>query len=133
MAIVWNCDICGKATDVNPPFEHIYEEVESTIVTPTKITDFDEEGNCIPKIVNKETKIKKKIPKTSEMKRLNPLTKVMETIKVPAIKDLEPRAYLVRLTVASESIQKDFCKECLATVLPDIKSLWEKLEAIGDK
>lgn len=105
MAVTWHCDICSKPTYVNPPFEYLF------------ITDKD--GN--------------KIPKMSKMKQQNPYTGEIETVKIQDMKDLRPRAYIVRLSVGKEIIQKDFCKEHLDNVLPEIKALWNKLEKIKSK
>lgn len=55
----------------------------------------------------------------------------IKKVPVPEIKDLKPRTYIIRLTVGSETIQKDVCKVCLDNHLKsDLKTLWAKLENI---
>lgn len=97
MSSLWKCDICGKETLIDPPFEYV-------------------EG------------------KTAIARRQNPSTGEIEDVQIPAIKDLFPRTYIVGLSINHESISKDFCEECLKKhFMPEIKSLWKKLEDIKGK
>jgi len=117
MSVTWVCDICGKQTFINPPVEFLTEEKEFK----TK----DEKG--------KTKKIKQTVPKMATMKRQNSQTGKIEDVPIQDMKDLKPRTYIVRLEIGRELIQKDFCKECLGKVLPEIKQLWNKLESIKSK
>jgi protein-arginine kinase activator protein McsA len=54
--------------------------------------------------------------------------------KAQKLKDLELRCHIVRLSAGQfQAIQKDFCTECIEQVMPEIKSLWNKLESIRSK
>lgn len=70
-----------------------------------------------------EEKDGKKIPK------LKKVLKNGEEILTQEYRDLEERAYLVRLSCGDEWIQKDFCKECLDKILPVIQQLWDILNS----
>lgn len=56
---------------------------------------------------------------------------VMNTI--PSYIETQERAYIVRLSVGNEVIQKDFCKEHLNDVMPELEALRNKLISISDK
>lgn len=106
---VFKCDLCGKETYVNPPFEHVFEEKEI-------------DG------------VKVKSPVTVKMKRQDMSTGVMTEVDVPKINDLKPRAIIVRLYSGSESIFKDFCVDCYNTsIKPEVVKLWNTLESVVSK
>ena len=96
--VQWNCDICGKATMVNPPTE--FEK--------------DELG----------------VHKTTTMRQQNIYTNEVEEIKTYQLKDLFPRAYIVKLNLGNESVQRDFCAECLETIYPKLNEVFELLSSI---
>ena len=113
------CDICGKDTYINPPYEIDEEEVE--------VDSFDFK-------TMKPTKVKIPMAKKGKMKRQNVFSGEVEEIEVPITKDLKPRAYMVQLQVGpSEYVQRDFCLECLESIKPQIKTLWDCLESIKPK
>lgn len=72
-------------------------------------------------------------PKIIKVKVQNQYTGEIEQQDQPEFEDLEPRAYIVRLNCGSESIQKDFCKECLKKIMPEVKALYNKLESIKSR
>lgn len=53
--------------------------------------------------------------------------------EIPQFEDEFPRTYIVRLSVGNEVFQKDFCKEHLDEVLPELDSLRKKLLSYEDK
>lgn len=67
------------------------------------------------------------------MKQQNHVTGRVEPITVPLVEDLEPRAYIVRLTVGQEVVQRDLCWDCLKTVQHLIRPLWSELEKMESK
>jgi len=69
-------------------------------------------------------------PVMTEMRRQDPQTGEVRKVPVPKMVDLFPRAYLLRLCVGSESLQRDFCKECLEALRPQFDALWRELENI---
>lgn len=69
----------------------------------------------------------KRIPKVKKVVRNG-----VEVIE-QCYRDLEDRAYIVRLICGDEWIQKDFCKECLDKILPYIKSLWDLLSTYAER
>lgn len=125
MSVLWHCDLCSKATHVNPPTQQVFEEREIEVDTPEiKIVD----GNQVLDMVKK--KVTQKVPKLAKMKRQNLYTREVEEIDIPMMKDLSPRTYIMRVMVGSDEIQRDFCLECLDSVMPEFKALWDKLEKI---
>jgi len=73
---------------------------------------------------------KKGSPVMTELRRQDAQTGQIRKIPVPKMLDLFPRAYLLRLNVGSESVQRDFCRDCLETLRPEFDALWLKLENI---
>lgn len=54
--------------------------------------------------------------------------------QVPQFEEEQERAYIVRLSVGmTDVIQKDFCKEHLEDIMPELTALREKLLSISDK
>jgi len=106
MSVSWKCDLCGKETWVNPPSRPIFEENEKKGIR-----------------VQKKTKIKVQ----------NIYSGKMEEVEVGAVEDLKPRTYIVKLSVGSSSIQKDFCFDCLQSLKLEIDQLFKKLDSIQSK
>ena len=60
-------------------------------------------------------------------------TGAMRKVSAPEVIDLKPRAYIIKLNAGQQVIQKDFCKECLEKVMPEVQALWDKLKTfVGD-
>lgn len=134
MAMVFNCDLCGEITYINPPVELLFDEEITEMDVPfVKSTKIGSDGKPINKIGFEKKIVKNKVPKMTTMKRQNPINMEMEEIPIQDQIDLKPRAYIVRLFVGQEGIQKDFCKLCLDTIMPEIKALMNKLEKIRSK
>lgn len=108
MANTFQCDICSKTTHIYPPFEHVFEDKET-------------EYGVV------------KIPVMSTAKRQNQFTGEVEDIQVQKIRFLKPRAHIIRLDVAGEEVQRDFCEDCVKEVLPEVQKLWDKLASIRSK
>lgn len=104
MSVLWKCDLCGKETHVNPPTKPMYDEVDG-----------------------------KKVPKTAILKQQDAHTGKMNDIKIHLHEDLKPRAFITKISIGQESIQKDFCKECLDKVLPNLKKAFNTLVNIESK
>ena len=141
----WKCDICAKDTHVHPPVEHVFEEKE--VEQPEVYTEDTEVElpAADPHDATKTIKVKKVIsvpktrmkkviqrtPKMGVMKRQNAQTGIVEDIAIQETKDLQPRAYIVRLHIGQEHVQRDFCLECLnSQILPKLKEVWDQLAAI---
>ena len=101
----FNCDICGKQTHINPPTEPIFEIGEGG----------------------------KKRQVLVELKSMDFNSGKVVSQMVPKLKDLKPRAHLIKLNAGIQSVQRDFCDGCLEQVMPEVKALWEKLERIGNR
>lgn len=135
----WQCDICGKKTHMAPPTEPVYEEreieVDGVEMDEREFRDIDDVEKRIrvqvPKTVRK--KVRSKVPKMAAMKRQNPESGKVETIAVPEHRDLKPRAFIISLRVGGEKLQRDFCRDCLDSLMPEIKALWTRLETIEPK
>lgn len=132
MANSFQCDICTKTTYINPPSEPQWEEhkVEVSVPYTEDVPDPD-----VPSKFSKVLKYKNetqitRLPKLTKMRRQNAQTGEVEEVPIQDIKDLQPRAYLIRLMVGNEVLQKDFCKECLETIMPQIQALWDKMASI---
>ena len=108
MSVRWKCDVCGKDTWVNPPTETIFEEIE----------------------VDKK---KVKVPKKITAKTQDPFTGEIKDIPIHAQRDLKPRAYMVKLSIGGESVQRDFCKECLEHFKPELNGLFDRLAKVESK
>lgn len=67
------------------------------------------------------------------MKIQDPFSGDVKSAVVPKVEDLYPRTHIIRVSAGQEVIQKDFCKECLDKVRPELEALWNKLESIEDK
>jgi len=119
----FKCDRCGKETKLSPKCEPVFEEKEVEKVVK------------IGKIVKKEEKIRKieKVPVMVDMLRQNSATGEMQRYQVQKVKDLEPRAHIVRLTLGQESIQKDFCTECLDMCKSKLLEAWDFLMEIENQ
>jgi len=132
MSTAFHCDICGKSTYLHPQSEPIFEEITTEVKLPytVEIEDPNQPGVMIKTIEYRVETQTQKVPKITYFKRQNINTGDIENVPIQDIKDLQPRAYLVRLNLGQETIQKDFCKECLKDVLPDAQALWDKLAAI---
>jgi len=89
---------------------------KETLVNPPTENDLDSDGK----------------PIIAEIRQQNSFTGKIEKIKYIKQKDLYPRAIIVKLSVGRESIQKDFCEECVKKVLPEAEALFEKLANIQD-
>jgi hypothetical protein len=100
MANIFQCDKCKKQTFVNPPTEPVFS--------------IDAEGNKIPVMIT--------------LKSMDFATGKMIETQVQKQVDLQPRAHIIRLVAGQQLIQKDFCSACLQHVMPEIKSLWDRLE-----
>lgn len=123
--IKFNCDICGKETFINPPTEQVFVEQEFEYDVP------DPEN---PAKLKKEKKLVK-VPEMTVMRVQHPNdpNQVLEQ-KIPKLKDLKPRMWRVQLRVGQESVDRDFCKECLDKELKsDLACLRDKLESIERK
>jgi len=117
-----HCDICGKETFINPPTEPIMVDVE-------RMVDVYVDGNWV-----KEKKLVK-VPETTIMKITDPhgSGKLIDH-EIPKTRDLKPRMWRVQLRVGQESIDRDFCKDCLGEYFKgDLASLRDKLESIERK
>jgi hypothetical protein len=54
--------------------------------------------------------------------------------ETPLFEEEQERAYIVRLSVGmTDVIQKDFCKEHLEDIMPELTALRNKLLSISDK
>lgn len=123
--IKFNCDICGKETFINPPTEQVFVEQEFEYDVP------DQEN---PSKLKKEKKLVK-VPEMTVMRMQHPNdpNQVLEQ-KIPKLKDLKPRMWRVQLRVGQESVDRDFCKECLDKEFKsDLACLRDKLESIERK
>ncbi len=67
------------------------------------------------------------------MKVQDPFSGEVKEVPVPKVEDLHPRTHIIRVTAGQEVIQKDFCKDCLEKIRPELQALWDKLEGIKDK
>lgn len=135
MALVWHCDSCGKETHLNPPVEMLWDNVETEIDVPytEEIEDPENPGSMKKVVLFKKETHTEPVPRLTHMKVQNGQTGEVEDLEIQDSVDLKPRAYLLRLSVGNETIQKDFCKECLdSVVLKESKALWDKLASIGD-
>ena len=108
MANIFKCDICGRETHLYPPFRY---KTKKEMVDGVEV----------------ETPLFKNI------KRQDMNTGKVETVSVPDIEYDLPVAILVKLQVAGQEIQKDFCEKCVKEVMDDITLLWDKLENIESK
>jgi len=144
MSVAWACDICGKSTHINPPVE--YQFTEEKVMVPTgkevekefEVPDPKDPRKKIKQmmktieVVNVEQVVRK--PKMAVMKRQNHQSGEIEDIPIQEIKDLEPRAFIVRLTLGQEQVQRDFCRDCLEKeIVPHVKHVWDMLAKIGSK
>lgn len=109
MSATWNCDICGKETHVAAPAEPIW--VDEQVQVP-----------------NSALTLTRKVPLMTTMQRQDLFTGEVKEIKVPRVKFLSPKAFIVMVQVGDETLQRDFCEECLATLKPEIDALWAKLK-----
>lgn len=117
-----HCDICGKETFINPPSETVMVEVEKEV--PSFVGG---------KWVNEKRTIK--VPEMTTMKVIDPhgSGKLIDH-EIPKTKDLKPRMWRVQLRVGQESIDRDFCKDCLDKHLKsDLAKLRDLLEGIERK
>jgi len=127
--IKWHCDICGKPTYVNPEIKPLFDEIEEEIPVPKVNLE-----NKTNPVVWEKKKVKKQIPVMHKVKTQNATTGKMEEKEVQKFEDLQPRAYIVQLRVGGETVQKDFCKECLDRVVrPLLKPVWDKFVEMSDK
>ena len=102
----FHCDVCGKATFINPPARPVFED--------KKVGE---------KVI--------KAPKMQTLRSINFSTGEMVDQAVPVMEDLKPRAHLIKLNAGQQSIMRDFCEECLDKhVMPEVRALWDKLEKI---
>ncbi len=127
MAVKWNCDICGKPTQVNPPVKPIMDTVMVSVpaVDPaTKQPKLDKAGKPVMVEVPRE------VQRKGKQKMQDLATGLVRVVDVPAFEDLAPRTFIVRLGIGQETIQRDVCRECLPQVLPEAKALWDKLEGM---
>jgi hypothetical protein len=100
MANIFQCDKCKKQTFISPPTEAVYSIGEDGIKIPVMVT----------------------------LKSMDFATGKMIETQVQKVVDLQPRAHIIRLVAGQQLIQKDFCSACLQDVMPEIKSLWDRLE-----
>lgn len=114
MSVRWKCDICGKDTLVHPPTELEYKEVET-----------------INKVTNKKEITK--IPEMVKIKQQDLSSGKMKEIEVNKRRDLFPRTYIVKISIGPESIQKDFCLECLNKIKKPLIEVFEMLEKVESK
>jgi hypothetical protein len=134
MGIQYRCDICGKTTTLYPPTEPLWDEHKVEVSLPYTEEEPDPNNPARKVKVLKyktETQVTK-VPKLSHIKRQNATTGEVEEIPIQDVKDLQPRTFFVRLNIGQETIQKDFCKECLSEVMIEAQALWDKLASIKD-
>lgn len=108
MANVFKCDICGKETLLYPPFKHKTNKVTM-------------DGATV------------EVPATKKVKRQNFHTGKIEIVEVPDVEYIKPPTIIVKLQVAGEEIQKDFCEDCVKKIKGNIDALWDVLEGIDSK
>lgn len=138
MASVFECDICQKRTVLNPQVEHLFEEkefeVDVPVTTETEVeVDTQDGGKAMVKRLNIDARKEKRTvrsPKMATMKRQNIHSGVIEDIPIHETRDLSPRTYIVRLTIGNETVQRDFCRDCLSDLMPGLKTMWTQLSAI---
>jgi len=109
MSVFWKCDVCGKPTLVHPPTELEYVEVDT---------------------LNEKTREKEKIkmPVLVDVKQQDLTTGKMKTVTVNKRRDLSPRAYIVKLSIGPESVQRDLCIDCLDKIKKPLLEVFEMLE-----
>ena len=117
MGIQWHCDKTGRQTYINPPQETVMQEVK------------DDKG----KVVLGPDKQPIMEPVMVEIDWQNPETGVVEKKKVPKVKYLKEKAYIVRLRVGDQLIQRDFCEEGLQHLQPELDALWKKMKEMKSK
>lgn len=130
MAVKWNCDVCGKETNVNPQTKPVMEdkpiqvpEVDPTTGQPVQ----DDDGKVKMKTVMQ------KVQKRTTVKVQDMITGKVTNQEIGLFEDVTPRAYIVRLGVGQEVVQRDVCKTCLDTLMPLIRPMWDKLEKMEGK
>lgn len=122
MANKWNCDDCGIETTLNPEREPV-PDMDNPVIDPkTK-----------KPLINQKTGKPVYHQKLKKQKYQHPITGEMIEREIPEFRDLQERAYIVRLKIGDEVIQRDFCKKCLDKRLPDFKATFESLEKVGNK
>lgn len=130
MAVKWNCDNCGTETQVNPPYEEVFEEK----VVETEVPSTYEDKLGKKKVKWEKKRVKKKVPKMGKMRRQNPFTGSFEEIDVPQTRPKVPRTIIVSLNVGGEAFQRDFCEVCYKEkVSKEVESLFSKLKEFESK
>lgn len=69
-------------------------------------------------------------PKFIEREVQNPATGQLVTTRIPEIKYLEEKCYLVSLKVGDVKVQRDFCEECLLKIKPRLKEVMTLLKEV---
>ncbi len=124
MAVSWICDLCGKPGVIHPRTEPIMQKKTVSVEVPD------------PK--NPKERIQKKVtrdvPVTTTIRRQNTQSSRVETVEIPQMKDLEPRAILVLLQFGMENVQKDFCIDCYDKhIKKHVEPLFDVLCKIQDR
>ena len=107
---IFKCDMCGKETKINPKTEPIYE--------------LDEKGEP------KKDKKGDPIPVMTVVESMNFSSGKMIKQQVPKVKDLEPRAHIIKINAGTQAIMRDVCSDCLPKIMPEIQALWDKLKTL---
>lgn len=118
MANSWNCDRCGKQTYIAPPVKAVMDPLNDEQGQPI----LDSKGVQI--LVQRKTKVK-------QQDLL--VTGKVEDIEVGMFEDLLPRTRIVYIRIGDETVQRDYCPECVKSVLAVIRPAWDLLEKEGQK
>ena len=124
MAAQWMCDICGAPGYIHPQTELVTRKKTMTIEVP-------DPKNPTEKIVKK---ISRDIPQTEVVRRQVTQTSRVETVEIPKMRDVQPRAILVQLSFGHQNVQKDFCMECFnGEIKEKVDELFDFLCKIQDR
>lgn len=130
MSVKWNCDECGKETNVNPQKQPAMEDksIEVPELDPTTGQPIrDKDGKIKLKTVVQQVQ-KKTTVKVQDM-----ITGKVINQQIGMFEDLSPRAYIIRFGIGQEVVQRDVCKGCLDLLMPLIKPMWDRLEKMEGK
>jgi len=81
-----------------------------------------------------QQKVTRDVPLTTTIRRQNTQSSRVETVEIPLMRDLDPRAILVLLQFGMENVQKDFCMACYNEhIKKHVEPLFDVLCKIQDK
>jgi len=105
-----HCDLCGKETFMWSEYEADFEMVKEKVNIP----DSDKPKNKDGTYKTKKKTVERRVNKTVQFRKQNPVTKEVQLVEQQVIKWSKPKTMMVQLHYGytNDFVVRDFCTDC---------------------